>query len=144
LLERRPQTQAKKSVPPGSAVPATSISPAAVTPDQIIDYLIRQFAEVTKLPLAQIHADEPIENYGVDSIMVTTFAQMLEHDLGELSKTLLFEYPTIEALADNLLKNHAATFAALFGTMAAQNVEKSASSGFEAPESVEKRATDSS
>jgi natural product biosynthesis luciferase-like monooxygenase protein len=144
LLERRPQTQAKKSVPPGSAVPATSISPAAVTPDQIIDYLIRQFAEVTKLPLAQIHADEPIENYGVDSIMVTTFAQMLEHDLGELSKTLLFEYPTIEALADNLLKNHAATFAALFGTMSAQNVERAEPDRLEASESVKKRANDSS
>ena len=144
LLERRPQTQRKKSVPSDPILPAASISPRAVTPSQIIDYLIRQFAEVTKLPLAQIHADEPIENYGVDSIMVTTFAQMLERDLGELSKTLLFEYPTIEALADHLLKNHAATFAALFGTMAAQSLERAAPAGLVATESVEKHATDAS
>lgn len=84
------------------AIPTCAISKA-----DVVAYLIRVFCELTKLPLAQVHADEPIENYGLDSIMVTTFAQMLERDLGELSKTLLFEYSTLDALADHLLAAHA-------------------------------------
>ncbi len=50
--------------------------------------------------------------------MITTFAQMLEHDLGELSKTLLFEYPTIESLAGYLIKYHAAALSELFRPLA--------------------------
>ena len=106
-------------------VAAQSIAPAEYTdvdPEvpngqvnqlQVVDYLVELFAELTKLPTAQIYADEPVENYGLDSIMITAFAQMLEHDLGELSKTLLFEYPTIESLAGYLMKNHAAPLSEL-------------------------------
>ncbi len=73
---------------------------------EVIQYLVRQFAALTKLPLDQIHADEPIENFGIDSVMVAGYARMLEQDLGELSKTLLFEFQTLEKLAGYLLKNH--------------------------------------
>ncbi|HEY0792385.1 MAG TPA: MupA/Atu3671 family FMN-dependent luciferase-like monooxygenase, partial [Chthoniobacterales bacterium] len=93
------------------AAPAGHVNRKAVT-----DYLIRQFAELTRLPIAQIHPDEPIDGYGVDSIMVTTFAQMLEHDLGEISKTLLFEYGTLESLGTYLLETKADRLEALFQT----------------------------
>ncbi len=124
LLERYTALSGKKIAPAAGTNPRTEaglneIGNWKLNQHQVIDYLIRQFAELTRLPSAHIHADEPVENYGLDSIMITTFAQMLEHDLGELSKTLLFEYPTIEALAGYLVKNHAAALFALFGPTAA-------------------------
>src|SRR6266567_623862 len=45
--------------------------------------------------------------------MAVEFSQQLEHDFGELSKTLLFEYPTLEALAGYFLEHHAAGLTAL-------------------------------
>ncbi|HXM02843.1 MAG TPA: beta-ketoacyl synthase N-terminal-like domain-containing protein, partial [Chthoniobacterales bacterium] len=81
-----------------------------------VDYLVQKFAKLTKSPVAKIQADEPLENYGIDSVMVTTFSQILERDLGELSKTLLFEYPTLNALADYLLHDHSAALQAVIGT----------------------------
>ncbi len=124
LLERHAPAIAKKIAPAADANPRTEPDSAEtrnseLNQRQVIDYLVHQFAELTKLPTAQIYADEPVENYGLDSIMITTFAQMLEHDLGELSKTLLFEYPTIEALAGYLLKSHAAALSELFRPVAA-------------------------
>jgi len=83
---------------------------AGLTRDVVVEYLVRQFAELTKLPATDVLPDEPIENYGLDSIMVSTFSQILEHDLGELSKTILFEFPTLEALGGYLFDNHAAGF----------------------------------
>src|SRR5260221_5837337 len=55
---------------------------------------------------------------------------MLERDLGELSKTLLFEYPTLDALADYLLDEHSTAIAAVTGTQPVPSV------GDEQPESL--------
>ncbi|MBV9490040.1 MAG: LLM class flavin-dependent oxidoreductase [Verrucomicrobia bacterium] len=102
------------SIGAGSPAPEPQQSRAFVLDRrQVVDYLIRRFAELTKLPAAQVHADEPIENYGIDSIAAAAFAQMLEDDLGALSKTLLFEYPTLEALAGYLMDNHEARLSEL-------------------------------
>src|SRR6202008_5071991 len=68
-----------------------------------------------------VYPDEPVENFGIDSVMITTFALMLEHDLGELSKTLLFEYPPLDALANYLVTEHAAGLEKVFGSMSAQS-----------------------
>ena len=46
--------------------------------------------------------------------MAVEFSQQLERDFGELSKTLLFEYPTLEALAGYFLENHSERLTALF------------------------------
>jgi polyketide synthase PksN len=75
---------------------------------EITDYLVRRFAGLAKLDPHQIKTTEPLENYGLDSIMAVEFNQQLEEDFGALSKTLLFEYPTLTALAGYLLKHDAA------------------------------------
>ena len=57
-----------------------------------------------KLEEGQIKPSESLESYGFDSIVAVEFSQLLEKDFGELSKTLLFEYPTIESLATYLIE----------------------------------------
>ena len=66
---------------------------------ELIGYLTSRLSGVLKLDQRQIKPSEPIESYGFDSIVAVEFSQLLEKDFGELSKTLLFEYPTIESLA---------------------------------------------
>jgi 3-oxoacyl-(acyl-carrier-protein) synthase/acyl carrier protein len=102
LLERSPQATGKQSV-------LSLTSPKSEPPDKELDltnYLIEQFAILTKLEARQIRPAESLEKYGLDSIMAVEFSQQLESDFGELSKTLLFEYPTLEALAKYFLENH--------------------------------------
>ncbi|MBV8227105.1 MAG: SDR family NAD(P)-dependent oxidoreductase, partial [Verrucomicrobia bacterium] len=69
---------------------------------ELIGYLTSQLAGVLKLEERQIKPSELLESYGFDSIVAVEFSQLLEKDFGELSKTLLFEYPTIESLATYL------------------------------------------
>jgi len=64
------------------------------------------FAEIIKLPIDRIDADEPLEAYGIDSIMIVEFNKRLANIFGELSKTLFFEYRTLEAFAGYLTTHY--------------------------------------
>ncbi len=63
-------------------------------------------ANAVKTPPEKIHGNTPFENYGIDSIMQIDIIRDLEKVAGELSKTLLFEYSTIQELVDYFEKNH--------------------------------------
>jgi acyl transferase domain-containing protein/aryl carrier-like protein len=62
--------------------------------------------EITKLGIGRLDADEPLESYGIDSIMITQLNQKFADTFGELSKTLFFEYKTLGALAEYLIADH--------------------------------------
>jgi acyl transferase domain-containing protein/acyl carrier protein len=69
-------------------------------------YLKEAFSKETKLPVHKISIDEPLEEYGIDSVMILRMNAELEAFFGELPKTLLFEYQTIEELKDYFLENY--------------------------------------
>lgn len=54
------------------------------------------------LPVEKIDSRVSIENYGINSIMLMKFTNELEKKFGSLSKTILFEYDTIQALSNYL------------------------------------------
>ncbi|MCW3466423.1 SDR family NAD(P)-dependent oxidoreductase [Chitinophaga nivalis] len=60
------------------------------------------FADVTRLSPEEIHHGTPLEKYGIDSLMINQLNKKLETVLGEISKTLFFEYHTLQLLADYL------------------------------------------
>ncbi|MCA2972429.1 MAG: amino acid adenylation domain-containing protein, partial [Acidobacteriaceae bacterium] len=55
-----------------------------------------------------ISSEEPLEAYGLDSMMIGKLTDRLEREYGPLSKTLFFEYQTIEQLACYLDEEHPA------------------------------------
>jgi polyketide synthase PksN len=128
-MERTETTERPDTTPSVHTELLPSEHEAGLTREIVVEYLTRHFAELTKLPVADVLPDEPIENYGLDSIMVSTFSQMLEHDLGELSKTILFEFPTLEALGGYLFDNYAAGFAAYLARRGAAPSNAAAPSG---------------
>jgi aryl carrier-like protein len=65
-------------------------------------------SELTKLRVEQIEGSEPLESYGIDSVMIMQLNQRLGGVFGALSKTLFFEYPTLEAVAGHLVAEHGA------------------------------------
>ena len=73
------------------------------------------FSEETGIPTASIKAAEPLDKYGIDSVMVLSLTAKLERRFGPLSKTLLFEYRTLAALSDYLAHRHEDTLRRLSG-----------------------------
>ncbi|PON19910.1 hypothetical protein C2W62_00205 [Candidatus Entotheonella serta] len=61
-----------------------------------IHYFKNLIASILKIPAHRIQNDELLELYGINSIIIMQLINQLERDFGPLSKTLFFEYPTIE------------------------------------------------
>ena len=110
LLESSTRTTDKQSALPSPSVNAGAKvgtqNPDLELSNELKNYLIQQFAALTKMEPRQIRSAEPLEKYGFDSIMAVEFSQQLERDFGDLSKTLLYEYPTLEELAGYFQENH--------------------------------------
>ncbi|MRN51863.1 SDR family NAD(P)-dependent oxidoreductase [Paenibacillus monticola] len=84
-----------------SAEPAVNLQSAA---EQLLKDV---FAKVIQLSTARISEHALFEQYGIDSIVVMKINDELEAVFGRLSKTLLFEYTTIAALAQYFVSKHA-------------------------------------
>lgn len=65
------------------------------------------FSEVTRYEERRIDARQPMERYGIDSIIITQMNQALEGPYNALSKTLLFEYRTLAEVSGYLAEHRA-------------------------------------
>ena len=83
--------------------PAKSDSLAAV-----LKRLGELVAAEANISAATIEAEAPLEEYGIDSIMITRLTDALEADYGPLPKTLFFEYRSLAALAEYFAATHGA------------------------------------
>jgi polyketide synthase PksL len=68
------------------------------------NYLKTLLGQEIKLAVERIDAQERFEAFGVDSMMIGRINAELERDLGDLPKTLFYEYATIEELAGYLVQ----------------------------------------
>ncbi|MEQ9367254.1 MAG: SDR family NAD(P)-dependent oxidoreductase [Leptospirales bacterium] len=62
-------------------------------------YLISEMAREFKIPGSRIRPKAPLQNYGIDSVLITKFNATLGRVFGELPKTLFFQYQTVRELA---------------------------------------------
>ncbi|WP_341347628.1 SDR family NAD(P)-dependent oxidoreductase [Paenibacillus sp. FSL H3-0469] len=90
------------------AVPGTALL------DSTLQYLTGLFSGLLKLQPEEIDITAEFEEYGIESVMVGYFNGKLEEDLGELSKTLLFEYQTLESLAAHMVSQYSGPLNKLF------------------------------
>ncbi|WP_394537195.1 amino acid adenylation domain-containing protein [Lysobacter enzymogenes] len=60
-------------------------------------------ARTLEQPADEIDADEPLENYGVDSILAIRIANELRETFAEVSSTVLFEHRSVAAIAAHFL-----------------------------------------
>lgn len=69
---------------------------------------------VLKMSVNQIDSSEPLESLGIDSIIVGQINARLQEHFDEISSTLLFEFQTIDALAEHFVKTQKANLLNLF------------------------------
>ncbi|MCY9375153.1 SDR family NAD(P)-dependent oxidoreductase [Bacillus sp. T17B1] len=81
----------------------------------LIHYIKNLLSEETQFPISKINAKFPLEEYGIDSVMVLRLTSELEDQFGNLSKTLFFEYQTIEELATYFQTYHHERLVEMFG-----------------------------
>ncbi len=86
--------------------PVADRATAGPREERILELLKGALSAVTKLPPHRIDARAPLEKYGIDSAMVIALTSRLEKTFGSLSKTLLFEFQTLEELAGYFLEAH--------------------------------------
>jgi polyketide synthase PksN len=96
-----------KSAPTAGTGARSTPTPADLKPRTVV-YFKDLLAATLGFPVADIHADDALDSYGIDSMMVMELTRILEKPFGQLSKTLFFEYQTLGDLADYFLSNHAA------------------------------------
>lgn len=73
---------------------------------EIQTWLISQLAQTLEIDVNQVDITLPFESYGLDSESAVVLSGELQDWLKcDLEPTLLFDYPTIEAVADYLVKD---------------------------------------
>nr|MDH3076823.1 SDR family NAD(P)-dependent oxidoreductase [Bacillus velezensis] len=70
------------------------------------DFIIKMIAAEFRMPADKIDAEEALEKYGLDSVMIINMTNELEKHFGALSKTLLFEYQTAAELSQYFVEEH--------------------------------------
>ncbi|HET8842829.1 MAG TPA: beta-ketoacyl synthase N-terminal-like domain-containing protein, partial [Ktedonobacteraceae bacterium] len=85
------------------ALPQTTGPVSEALREQALQYFKQQLAAVLKLPAQRMESHTHLEEYGIDSVKVVQFTSRLEQVFGPLSKTLLFEYPTLRQLTEHFL-----------------------------------------
>ena len=68
----------------------------------VVGWLKRLFAEELKVEASALHADEPYDHYGVDSLLVVSLTGRLQETYPSLRSTVLFEHNTLGRLATHL------------------------------------------
>ncbi|WP_226001895.1 non-ribosomal peptide synthetase, partial [Paenibacillus sp. BJ-4] len=92
-----------------TAVPNQTTTPkldAGLLYDKTLHCLKMLLGEVTRLSVGSIEANEPLETYGIDSIMITQLNGKLASSFGELSQTLFYEYQTLRALTEYFVRDY--------------------------------------
>ena len=104
----------------GSAVGAPRRASGTADPDrgstpdatELAAWLAAQLAEMLDLSPTEIDTSLPFAHYGLDSVRAVRLAAALGERLGrELSPTVAYEHPTIDALCAHLTEDAAATAA---------------------------------
>ena len=78
-------------------------------------YVRELICKGTGMPVEKIEDDVNLDEYGVDSIIVNMFNSELEKEIGDVTKTILYECQTIDGIADYLVENHRSGLIAHFG-----------------------------
>lgn len=70
-----------------------------------VEFLKQLISKTLKIPADTIDSSEPLESYGIDSILIIQLNNAFNEIFKELSNTIFFEYQTIDALSNYFIEN---------------------------------------
>ena len=109
FLFSTPEVSTKKIEAPEKVIAETTSDHQIEAPDNLLEktriYLRKEFSSVLKIAQHKIDTSAALENYGIDSVIAMNLTGQLEKSFGALSKTLFFEYQTIDELSEYIVDN---------------------------------------
>ncbi|MEQ8784417.1 MAG: amino acid adenylation domain-containing protein [Roseibium album] len=98
---------------PSAVAQATgSGAPAGIAAGQ---YFAELIARETEVEISLISLSAPLEDYGIDSVLIVRLTDLLERDFGKLPRTLFFEHQSLEELIGYFQEHHGQRLAEMFG-----------------------------
>ncbi|WP_127530233.1 SDR family NAD(P)-dependent oxidoreductase [Paenibacillus kobensis] len=134
--EDRREAKAQAAAASASYRPEAAESPrAAAVPqekellrERSRNYFKGLIGEVLKLPSHRIDTSEPLESYGIDSILVVQLTDALRGTLDSVTSTLFFEHRTIDSLVEHFIRTQEEKLRKLVGM---ENVKAGATAASE-------------
>ncbi|WP_155661240.1 beta-ketoacyl synthase N-terminal-like domain-containing protein, partial [Priestia megaterium] len=87
-------------------IPVSTVDKGNNLTSVVVEYIKKTFSKVLKIKEDKIQVNLTFENYGIDSLVTLEITKEFEKDFSRLPATLLFEYPTVEKLAEYFTKAH--------------------------------------
>ena len=100
---------------------SNSSSEPAISKENVTLYFKELLSEELKVPKHKIEDDVPMEEYGIDSVMIMQMTNKLEEAFGVLPKTLFFEYRTIEEITGYFMEEHHQKLREILGTVSSSS-----------------------
>ncbi|MEZ3179520.1 SDR family NAD(P)-dependent oxidoreductase [Streptomyces pimonensis] len=100
--------------PPRPAAPAPVAAGAGRHRDRLVEHLREVLSGVLKLPAGRLDSRVPLDDYGLDSVLVMESNSLLGKDFPGLRGTVFFEFRTVDDLAGHILDEQADAVARLF------------------------------
>jgi acyl transferase domain-containing protein/enoyl-CoA hydratase/carnithine racemase/acyl carrier protein/SAM-dependent methyltransferase len=103
--------------PPPRAAEPQRRDPAALDAllrSKTVGFCKRLVGKALKLDANEIDAHEPLEHYGIDSIIIGLVNQELSKHFDDVGATLLYEFQTVDALAAHLVETRRDTLLRMF------------------------------
>ncbi|WP_369751182.1 SDR family NAD(P)-dependent oxidoreductase [Brevibacillus sp. BC25] len=87
-------------------------------------YIKKLMGETLRIPTQQIKSSAPLEQYGIDSILVVQLTNSLRKDFANMSSTIFFEYQTIDALVEYLIETQKEALINVIGLEAQEAIDE--------------------
>jgi acyl carrier protein len=85
------------------------VTPDAVTEQELADWLTTKVAGYLNVAPDAIDVETPLADLGIDSVLGMRLCADLEHEMGfAVETTIVWDYPTIDAIAAHLATERAA------------------------------------
>ena len=105
--------------------PILNSAPRGNLQEKTLDYIKGVFCKVLKIENTRMDTRATFENYGVDSLVTLDINREFARTFKKLPTTLLFEYTTMEALADYFIRSHRQELEQAVGHTETPEVDKS-------------------
>ena len=116
ILERSDKQKKEKTFKQNRLESEASINQSCVIIEEcVLSYFKELLSSVLRLPAQNINENAPMEQYGIDSILIMQLTDRLEQIFGSLPKTLFFEYQSIRELTEYFMKSFPAKLNDLLG-----------------------------
>ncbi|NML68960.1 amino acid adenylation domain-containing protein [Chryseobacterium sp. RP-3-3] len=102
-------------------------------PRQIGKYLINLFAELLQSDASRIDIHVPLDELGMDSIMIGELTKRVQRIIPVISSTIFFEYSTISELTQYFSENYSGYFASKSGQSISEPVQVKTSPSVRTP-----------